>query len=143
MTRGRPFRPGQSGNAAGKPRGARNRITLAAEQLLDGEAANLTRKCVELALRGDPCALRLCMERILPAPKDRPIRFPIPAASTAREINLALAKVTEAVGAGVLTPLEATNLAALFEVQRKAIETTDLEERIRELEKGQGERGRR
>jgi hypothetical protein len=51
--------------------------------------------------------------------------------------------VTEAVGAGVLTPLEASSLAALFEVQRKGIETTDLEERIRGLERGQGEKGKR
>jgi hypothetical protein len=83
------------------------------------------------------------MERIAPAPRDRPLYCPVPAASTASEINLALAKVTEAVGAGVLTPLEATSLAALFEVQRKVIETTDLEERIRELEKVQREKGRR
>jgi hypothetical protein len=83
------------------------------------------------------------MERIAPAPKDRPLFCPVPAASTAREINLALAKVTEAVGAGVLTPLEASSLAALFEVQRKVIETTDLEERIRALERGQGKKGRR
>src|SRR5690348_2496063 len=47
--RGRPFRPGESGNPAGRPRGARNRTTLAAEQLLDGEAEVLTRKAIELA----------------------------------------------------------------------------------------------
>jgi hypothetical protein len=83
------------------------------------------------------------MERIAPAPKDRPLFCPVPAASTAREINFALAKVMQSVGAGLLTPLEATSLAALFEVQRKVIETTDLEERIRELERGQGEKGKR
>src|SRR4051812_42490407 len=33
-TRGRPFAPGN----AGRPRGSRNRTTLAAETLLDGEA---------------------------------------------------------------------------------------------------------
>jgi hypothetical protein len=43
------FQPGQSGNPAGKPNGARHAATLAAEALLDGEAEALTRKCVELA----------------------------------------------------------------------------------------------
>ena len=35
---GRPFEPGQSGNPAGRPKGPRNRATLAVEVLLDGEA---------------------------------------------------------------------------------------------------------
>jgi hypothetical protein len=30
------FQPGQSGNPAGKPKGARNRTTLAIEALIDG-----------------------------------------------------------------------------------------------------------
>ena len=49
---------GQSGNPAGKPKGARHRATLAAETLLDGEAEALTRKAIALALAGDPIALR-------------------------------------------------------------------------------------
>jgi hypothetical protein len=52
--RGRPFVRGHSGNPAGRPAGARNRKTLAASLLLDGEAEALTRKAVELALAGDP-----------------------------------------------------------------------------------------
>ena len=35
---GRPFQKGQSGNLAGLPPGSRNRTTLAAEALLEGEA---------------------------------------------------------------------------------------------------------
>jgi Family of unknown function (DUF5681) len=52
--RGRAFVRGQSGNPGGRPAGARNRRTLAAAVLLDGEAEALTRKAVELALAGDP-----------------------------------------------------------------------------------------
>ena len=123
--KGRPFRKGVSGNPAGKPPGARNRTTLAVQELLDGEAEKLTRKCVELALRGDSTALRLCMERLAPPPKDRPIDFPMRPATTAREINTALAKVAEAVGAGTLTPGEGNSLAALLEVHRRGVETSD------------------
>lgn len=61
------FVPGQSANPTGRPRGARNTATLAAEALLDGEAESSTRKCVDLALAGDTMALRFCLEWIMPA----------------------------------------------------------------------------
>ena len=61
--RGRPFQKGQSGNPAGKPKGARNKATLAVEALLDGEAEELTRKAIELAKAGDIPALRICLDR--------------------------------------------------------------------------------
>jgi hypothetical protein len=56
------FKPGQSGNPDGRPKGARNRATIAAERLLDGEADTLTRKAIQLAQQGDTTALRLCIE---------------------------------------------------------------------------------
>jgi hypothetical protein len=59
-----PFEPSQSGNPAGKAKGTRNKVTLAIEALLDGEAEALTRKAIELAKAGDILALRLCMFRI-------------------------------------------------------------------------------
>jgi hypothetical protein len=39
--RGRPFQPGQSGNPRGKPKGALNQATRAAQELLDGKAQAL------------------------------------------------------------------------------------------------------
>ena len=60
--RGRPFLKGQSGNPRGRRYGSRNKKTLAAAVLLEGEAGALTRKAVELALEGDPTALRLCID---------------------------------------------------------------------------------
>ena len=57
-TRGKPFERGNPG----KPKGARHRVTLAAETLLEGEAEAITRKAIELAKAGDGPALRLCMD---------------------------------------------------------------------------------
>lgn len=53
------FRPGQSGNPSGRPKGSRNATTLALEGLLDGQANALTQKAIDLALTGDMAALRL------------------------------------------------------------------------------------
>jgi hypothetical protein len=79
-TRGRPFQPGN----AGRPPGSRG-TTVAAEKLLDGEAKALTRKAIELAKEGDTTALRLCLERIVPPRKDRPLSFAIPLIANANE----------------------------------------------------------
>jgi hypothetical protein len=51
---------------------------LATEALLDGEAEAITRVAVERAKEGDATALRLCLERILPPRKDRPVSFSLP-----------------------------------------------------------------
>ena len=76
--RGRPFKPGHSGNPAGKPKGTRHKATLAMEAPLDGEVERLTRKAVEMALAGDTTALRLCLDRIAPVRRDRPVTFDLP-----------------------------------------------------------------
>jgi hypothetical protein len=69
------FRKGRSGNPKGRPAGARNKATQTAELLLDGEAEALTRRAVELALAGDGMALRLCLERIIPPRRGRPVQL--------------------------------------------------------------------
>src|SRR5438128_12363380 len=76
--RGRPFEKGRSGNPLGRRVGCRNKTTIAAAALLAGEAEALTRMAVELALIGDPTALRLCLERILPPCRDRMVNFALP-----------------------------------------------------------------
>ena len=73
-TRGRPFPPGNSG----RPKGARHKATQAIQALLDGEGEALTRKAIELALAGDATALRLCLDRILPALRERPVMVELP-----------------------------------------------------------------
>ena len=72
------YKPGQSGNPAGRPKGARNKATVAAEALLEGEAETITRKCIDLALEGDHTALRLCLSRILPVARERNIQLDLP-----------------------------------------------------------------
>jgi hypothetical protein len=55
-----PFEKGESGNPAGRPRGARNRATLLMENLLADDAEAIGRKAVEMAKGGDMAAIRLC-----------------------------------------------------------------------------------
>ncbi len=98
MQRGRPFVKGQSGNPKGKPKGVRNRLTLAAEALLDGEAETITRKAVELAKGGDMTAIRLCLERILPPRKDQPVTVDLPSVADVKDLPAAHAAMIDALG---------------------------------------------
>jgi hypothetical protein len=129
------FKPGQSGNPAGRPRGSRHKVTLAIEAMLDGEAEALTRKALDLALAGDMTALRLCLDRIAPPRKDRPIAFALPALAQAADAAKASAAIVEAVAVGELTPSEAGDLSRVIDGFTRTLEATELEQRIERLER--------
>ena len=131
---GKRWPKGTSGNPAGKPKGTRHRATMAVQALLEGEAEALTRKCIELAQKGDTTALRLCMERLAPAVKSRAVNLALPAVETAPDILKAQAATVQAMAAGEITPDEAATVASVLEAKRRAIETVQLEERVMRLE---------
>lgn len=132
------WKPGQSGNPKGKPTGSRNKATLLAATLIDGEAEKITRLAVDMALCGDPTAMRLCMERLLPPRKGCPVRFSMGRLETTQDVTNAYSRVWEAVGRGKLTPEEATALLPILEHKLKAIEVADLEIRLNALESAVG-----
>lgn len=133
--RGKPFQPGQSGNPAGKARGTRNAATLALEALLDGQANALTQKAIDLALTGDMAALRLCLDRILPPRKDRPVTFALPSINSAQDAAKVTSAILAAVSTGELTPADAGEISRLVDTYVKAFETAELADRLERLER--------
>ncbi|MEP4769763.1 MAG: hypothetical protein ABJY83_17815 [Roseibium sp.] len=103
--------------------------------LLDGHAEALSEKAIELALAGDTTVLRLCLDRILPTKRDTLVDFDFPDEISAKNVEVAAQSVVRSVAAGELTPLEASRIMPLFEILRKAIETSELEARISELKR--------
>src|SRR5437763_9512382 len=69
---------GVSGHPAGKPRGALNRATRLAAEMLGGDARALLRKEIELALAGDSMLLRHCVDRIIAPQREQPVMFEMP-----------------------------------------------------------------
>ena len=132
--RGRPFKPGQSGNPKGKPKGALNLTTRAAQELLDGEAQALTQKAVELAKGGNVVALRLCLERTVPTRRERSISIELPQVDGAADILKVMSAILGAVGTGEITPSEGRELAAILENYRKGIEMAEIWARLEALE---------
>ena len=119
---------------AGKPKGSRNKATIAIESLLDGQAEALTQKAISAALTGDAVALKLSTDRIAPSPKDKPICFSLPDMHCVREVSEAAGGVLRAVGKGEITPIEATRVMGLIDCHRRIIELTEIEHRLSALE---------
>jgi hypothetical protein len=131
--RGR-FRKGRSGNPAGRPVGARNKATETAELLLDGETEALTRMAIELALGGNPTALKLCLDRIIPPRRERPVNLGLGPVRGAADLGSTMAAITNAAGQSAITPGEAAELARVVEIFVRAVEASDFEKRLKQLE---------
>jgi hypothetical protein len=123
-----------SAGNSGRPKGSRNKATLAIESLLHGQAETLAQRAVHKALEGDSVALRLCMERIAPAPKDQPVSFSLPKMKNALDASEAAGSVLTAVSEGKLTPIEATRVMGLIDSYRRTLELTEIEQRLQVLE---------
>ena len=122
----------------GRPRGSRNKATLAIESPLQGQAEALTQTALTKALEGDNVALRLCMDRIAPPPKDAALTFSMPTMRNAMDASVAAGNVLRAVSEGELTPIEATRVMGLIDSYRRTLELTEIEERLRALEAVEG-----
>ena len=119
---------------SGRPKGSRNKATIAIESLLQGQAEALTQTAVTKALEGDSMALRLCMDRIAPAPKDQPVSFRLPKMKSALDVSEAAGSVLTAVSEGELTPIEASRVMGLVDSYRRTLDLTEIEERLQALE---------
>ena len=133
-TRGRPFGPGNPG----RPKGARHRATVMAEQLLSDDIEAVCAKVVKKARAGDMVAARLILDRVSPVRRGRAAPFALPEIKTTSDIVAAMAAVTKAMASGWLSPGEAGEVAGVVALMRKSIETNEIETRLAQLEQRMG-----
>jgi hypothetical protein len=134
IQRGRPFLRGQSGNPAGKPRGARNKVTLAIESLMGEYGPQVTARVIKRACEGHMTAARLILDRVAPVRRGRAVHLKIGGIGDAASVMNAHAALLTEVAAGRLTPEEAEPISAMLGAHLKAIETTDIDRRLRDIE---------
>ena len=131
------FQKGQSGNPAGRPPGMRGLAAVVTEELLEGEAESLVRAMIEKAKEGDTAALRLCLDRIAPARKERerPVTFDLGPLKTAADAARAIEAITTAVADGELSAAAAADLFKYVEAFTHVLQVVDFEERLIRLER--------
>lgn len=128
------FEKGRSGNEAGRPRGIQDR-RVAMRQLLEPHAPELIAKAVEKALEGDTTALRICIDRIIPAAKakDEPILLPAFTGDAAEDGKTVLKELAE----GRLGPDDANAVMSALAAQVRIVEVVEIERRLAALEAAQ------
>jgi hypothetical protein len=135
------FAPGNRVHVLATRKGVRPRATQLAEKLLKGDAEDIMHTVIEAAKNRDPVAMKLMVDRIWPLKKEaRPLvdlpkqTIALPEIKTPEDVKAALGTLLSLVGKGEINIDEATGVAGLAEMMRKAIETADLLPRLEALE---------
>ena len=114
---------------------SRNGTPAKVDLMLEREAERIILKLVEKALDGDMVALRLCVERLLPPRRDRPVAFDLPAMQNAADALNASSAILTACAAGTLSPGEAAEIMSLVSAHVRMLEMTEIEARLITVEK--------
>jgi hypothetical protein len=132
------FKPGTSGNPAGKPAGTRSKSTQLLLVLMQDGAQKITQAVIDAAQGGDLMAAKIILDRVMPPAKERPVCVDLPDTSTSEGVAAAQNAILQAVATGELLPGEASTLSSIVEAKRRAIETQELADRITQLENRHG-----
>jgi hypothetical protein len=124
------WRKGQSGNPAGRPKGALGTRT----KLLQKYEGRIVKRIINLALRGDRVCLRICADRLWPAL--RPIAAPVKVPNVkATDLGCFGRRVLRRMARGQLAPDAAQLILGALEAQARLVEHSTLVERLEALER--------
>jgi hypothetical protein len=123
------FVPGCSGNPAGKRKGTRNRATILAEALRDGEGEAVARTVIDKALAGDPVTARFCLALLAPKPRFRAITLDLPETARPGDVVAFFDATLAAMASGEITPDEALVVTRVLDLRLRAMNALQVEER--------------
>jgi Family of unknown function (DUF5681) len=128
------FQKGHSGNPKGRPKGKKNKSTLLAQSLLENDVEAICTRLLIEAKKGNIQAIKIVMDRILPARKELPIALDLPEIKTPTDLLNAISVITSAVGSGIISPSEGEALSRIIDINLKAVALQDFEKRLILLE---------
>jgi hypothetical protein len=84
---------------------------MALQDMLERDAESIARTAINLAKHGNIAALRICMERLLPARRHELVTLDLPPLDNVADTVAATSAIVAAVAAGDLTAAQAADLA--------------------------------
>ncbi len=130
--RGRFVKGCPSLNPSGRPRGIIDR-RIQLRELFEPSKVRLIEKVISRALAGDMQAMKLCLERIVPALK--PVSEPVEVSLSGTTLTEQAQAVFQAAATGHLSGDDAKTLVELLAARVKIMEASELEERLSKLER--------
>jgi len=91
-------------------------LSSAARRSLPDGYRGIVQRLLELAEKGDPTALRLCLERIIPPLRERPLQFELPPLATPADAVAVIAAITAGLADGSLSAAEGAELARMVRI---------------------------
>ena len=135
MTNSGHFQKGKSGNPGGRPV-----ITSEVRELARKSAPKAFERILKLMNDKNPRIAMAASNAVLdraygkPSPEERTASIAMRPVKSAADVVEAISDLLTATANGEVSITEAKELTSIIEAQRKAIETTDLETRMKELE---------
>jgi Family of unknown function (DUF5681) len=123
------FQKGQSGNPAGKPRGARHKATIFAERLMQDDIEKIVGAVLTAAGNGDMTAAKIVLDRLAPVSRRQCVSFDLPKIETLDDEVAARAAVLGSVADGDLTPGEAAVISELIDELGRRFRKADFSRR--------------
>lgn len=127
------YKAGKSGNPAGRAKGSKNKRTKLMEAL-EKDLPKLLKATKEKALEGDIGALRLLLERLIPAKKTEASTVTIKGLSKEATLTGKACAILDAIAAGEVPPDIGANLITALGATAKIIEMDELVKRLEVLE---------
>jgi hypothetical protein len=130
------FKPGQSGNPAGRKPGVIDRRQRIA-QFFEGDGVEIAKVVIDAAKKGDMQAAALILNRVAPPARARAERVNF-SLDTSQPLAAQAAAVVQSIADGLLAPDEAQAVLACLSTYASLVQADQLDARLKELERRAG-----